>query len=91
LLLRDIIINCNFWITIKWNGFGQDDHSVLECHCVVSYKLADISEVLTASIIRTMSKPREKDVCENGMLQWEHESAISVKFNVKIQILAANG
>jgi hypothetical protein len=42
--------------------------SLMECYRVVSYKLVDISEVLTASIIRSMSKPREKR-CESGMLQ----------------------
>jgi hypothetical protein len=61
-LLQDIIMNCNFWITIKWNTFIHEDHSLMECYHVVSYKLTDSSEVLTASIIRSMSRQSKKCV-----------------------------
>jgi hypothetical protein len=56
----------------------------MECYRVVSYKLSDISELLTASFIRSMSEPREKDVFESGMLQSEHGGGILVKFNFKM-------
>jgi hypothetical protein len=53
----------------------------MECYRVVSYKLADISELLTTSIISSISEPCEK--CNRRMLQSEQEGDIFDKFKFK--------